>query len=104
MHPKIVSPQPGLADVRPIVWTRATPSSDGTLLTVDFWGSPCLTIDHVSVNETSSTVTITLYQGTLPSMIGSACPEIALLEGVRVQLSSPLAARTVVDGAPGAPG
>jgi len=98
-RPKIVTPSPGLADVRPISWTRAIPSGDGTVLTVRFWGSPCLSIDHVSLQETPSTVTVTLYQGTLPSMVGSACPEIAVLEAVQVRLASPLGDRTVVDGA-----
>jgi len=103
LHPKIIMPSPGLTDVRATAWRRATPSSDGMVLTVDFWGSPCLSIDHVNVKETPSTVTVTLYEGMLPSMVGSACPEIAVLEAVRVQLSSPLGDRTVVDGAPGTP-
>jgi len=101
-QPRIVTPSPGLADVRPVTWTKATASADGTVLTVDFWGSPCLSIDHVGVKETSSAVTVTLYQGMLPSMVGSACPELAVLEAVRVQLSSPLGNRSVVDGAPSA--
>ncbi|HXY73488.1 MAG TPA: hypothetical protein VEM41_13200 [Actinomycetota bacterium] len=100
-HPKIVTPSPGLVDVRPTAFSKATPSADGMTLTVDFWGSPCLGIDHVNVKEATSTVTVTLYQGTLPSTVGSACPDIAMLEAVVVQLSSPLGNRTVVDGALG---
>jgi len=100
-RPKIVTPSPGLVDVRPTAFSKAIPSGDGMMLTVVFWGSPCLGIDHVSVKEATSTVTVTLYQGTLPSTVGSACPDIAMLEAVVVHLSSPLGNRTVVDGALG---
>jgi hypothetical protein len=103
-HPKMVTPSPGLEDVRPTAWSRATPTADGTALTVDFWGSPCQGIDHVSTRETASTVTVTLYEGTLPASVGAACPAIVMLEAVRVQLSTPLGNRTVVDGASGKTG
>jgi hypothetical protein len=98
--PKFVSIQPGLLDLRPMPWIKAVPSADGTSVALWFWGGPCMGIDHVSVDEAADTVRITLFQGTPPSLQGSACPEIAMLQAVRVQLSSPLDGRTVVDGAP----
>jgi hypothetical protein len=96
--PKIVAPEPGLRDVTPLRWTKAVPSPDGKTLTVTFWGGPCMGVDHVGLAESASTVTVTLYQGTPPSLVGSPCPEIAMLMAVRVGLSSPLAGRPVVDG------
>jgi len=102
-RPKIVTPRPGLRDVVPTSWIKAVPS-DGVILTVWFWGSPCLGVDHVDVNETPDRVAITLYQGTPRSLMGSACPEIAMLAAVRVTLSSSLGDRMVVDGSPQASG
>jgi hypothetical protein len=96
--PKIVTPEPGLHDVTPLTWIKAIPSSDGRTLTVTFWGGPCMGIDHVGLDEAPDTVSVTLFQGTPPSLVGSACPEIAMLMAVRVPLSSPLGGRTVVDG------
>jgi hypothetical protein len=96
--PRIVTPEPGLRDVTPLTWIKAIRSSDGRTLTVTFWGGPCMGIDHVGLDETPDTVTVTLYQGTPPSLVGSACPEIAMLMAVRVPLSSPLGDRTVLDG------
>ncbi len=96
--PKIVTPEPGLRDVTPLTWLEAIPSSDGRTLTVTFWGGPCMGIDHVTVSEAPGTVTVTLYRGTPPSIVGTPCPDIAMLQAVRVSLSSPLGGRTVVDG------
>jgi hypothetical protein len=55
-------------------------------------------VDHVDVDESPDAVTVSLTQGTPPSLVGSACPEIAMLMAVRVALSSPLGDRTLVDG------
>jgi len=97
--PKIVTPRSGLVHLHAIPWRGAVPSTDGTELTVSFWGSPCFGIDHATVDEAPSTVTVTLYQGMIPSMVNSPCPQIVLLEAVRVSLSTPLNGRKVVDGA-----
>ena len=72
-----------------MTWIKAVPSSDGMTLTVWFWGGPCMGVDHVGLDETPDRVTVSLFQGTPPSLVGSACPEIAMLQAVRVSLSSP---------------
>ena len=77
----------------------ATPSADGLSLTVSFWGGPCVAVDHVALAETSETITVTLYEGTPPSDVHGACPDLAVLQGVRVGLQSPVSGRTIVDGA-----
>ena len=99
MRPVMVPVTPGMVDVRPIPWIKSVPSADGRTLTLLFWGSPCLGVDHVSVDEGSSRIVATLYVGTPPSKVGSVCPNLAVLNGVRVALSDPLGSRTVVDGA-----
>jgi hypothetical protein len=96
--PKIVTTEPGLQNVTPLTWIKAIPSPDGKTLTVTFWGGPCMGIDHVGIDESPASVSVTLYQGTPPNLVGSACPEIAMLMAVRVGLPSPLNGRTVVDG------
>jgi hypothetical protein len=96
--PKIVTAQPGLQNVTPLTWIKAIPSPDGRTLTVTIWGGPCMGVDHVGLDEAPDTVTVTLYQGTPPSLVGSACPEIAMLMAIRVPIPSPLEGRTVVDG------
>jgi hypothetical protein len=98
LKPKIVTAQPGLRNVVPLQWLQAMPSPDGRTLIVSFWGGPCMGVDHVDVDETPDTVTVSVYQGTPPSLAGSACPEIAMLMAVRVPLASPLGGRPVVDG------
>jgi len=100
MLPVMVTPRPGLIDVHPVHWLKATPSADGLSLTVSFWGGPCVAVDNVAVAETAATITVTLYEGTPPSDVHAACPELAVLQGVRVELQSPVAGRTIVDGAP----
>jgi hypothetical protein len=97
-RPTIVTPTPGLQNVLATSWIKAVSSADGRTLSVWFWGSPCLGVDHVDVKETPDRVALTLYQGTPPSMVGMACIEIAMVAAVRVDLSSPLGDRTVVDG------
>jgi hypothetical protein len=99
-----MSPTPGLQNVLATSWIKAVPSADGMTLTVSFWGSPCLGVDHVDVKETPDRVAITLYQGTPPSMVGMASIEIEMLAAVRVDLSSPLGDREVVDGSRGSGG
>ena len=93
-----MTPEPGLQNVTPLTWIKAVPSSDGMTLVVRFWGGPCMGIDHVGLDVAPDSVDVTLYQGTPPSLVGSACPEIAMLMAVRVDLPSPLGDRTVVDG------
>jgi len=44
-------------------------------------------------------VTITLFEGSDPSAGMVACPDIAMLKQVTVQLAQALAGRRIVDGA-----
>jgi len=53
------------------------------------------------VQESASAVTVTLTRKTMPTGGGAACPNIALMEAVRVTLRAPLGGRVVLDGATG---
>jgi hypothetical protein len=98
--PRLVSPRPGLRDVRPIHWAKATAGPDGRTLTVAFWAEPCLDVDHVGLAEAGSQVVVTLYVGAAPSDGSQPCIQSAEYQAVSVSLTSPLGGRTVVDGAP----
>src|SRR5882724_8845300 len=100
--PRLVTPVPGLQSVHPVGWEKATAQPDGTALTVAFWSSPCLDVDHVALAEDGSRVVVTLYLGTPAAGSPQPCVQSAEYRAVRVALSAPLGGRPVVDGAPGA--
>ena len=93
-----VEPRQGLVDVVPHIWDKAEPL-DSRTIRVEFYGGveECEGLDHVEVEETKDTVTITLYTGRVPA--AEVCIEIALLKATTVELDSPLAGREIVDGA-----
>jgi hypothetical protein len=100
-HAQTVVPAPGMANVRPVPWTKATAADDDTTVTVRFWSGvePCYVLDHVDVSYATDAVTITLFQGNDPSAGDVACIEIAQLKQTVVSLSEPLAGRQILDGA-----
>ena len=93
-----VEPREGLVDVVPHIFDKAEPL-DSKTIRVEFYGGveACDGLDHVEVEETKDTVTITLYTGRVPS--AEVCIEIAVLKATTVELDSPLAGRKIVDGA-----
>lgn len=93
-----VEPREGLVDVVPRIFDKAEPL-DSRTIRVEFYGGveECEGLDHVDVEETKDTVTITLYTGRVPS--AEVCIEIALLKATTIELDSPLAGRELVDGA-----
>ncbi len=86
---------------RKIPWTSATPSADGTSLTLVWWSgvAPCTVLDRVEVEEAAKRVTVTIYEGRDPHFPDTACIEIAVEKTTTVRLSAPLDGREVVDGA-----
>jgi hypothetical protein len=98
-----VEPHPGTANMRPQTFdtTEQPPkATDGGVL-VRFYGgvAPCFLFDHYEVEETSDSVTITLYAGSDPAQPDAVCIEIAALYEVLVPLDAPLGNRQVIDGA-----
>jgi hypothetical protein len=98
---QLVEPTPGMADVRPHVFDHAAVNANGTSLTVFFWSGvePCYVLDHVDVDESPTTIIVTLFEGRDASAGDVACIEIALLKKVVVQLDAPVGDRRIVDGA-----
>jgi hypothetical protein len=95
----LVTPQPGMVDVRPVPWTSA--KGKGRTVTVT-WVSgvaPCTVLDHVEVRERRRRVTVTLFEGSDPEAQGMPCIESAQYKAARVRLDHPLGDRRVVDGA-----
>jgi hypothetical protein len=95
--PLLITPRPGLADPRPLAWESVDLEGDRTLL-IQFYGGveECYGLDHVEVHYGADEVTVTLYQGRVPS--AGVCIEMVVLKVVRVELREPLDGRKVVDG------
>jgi hypothetical protein len=92
-----VTPRPGLVDVRPQRWERAQ-AVGPRRVRVEFYGGveECEGLDHVDVEETAETVTITLFVGRVPE--AEVCIEIAVLKSVTVEVEESLRGRELVDG------
>ena len=99
--PSNVQPTPGMANVTPTAFDTATVGGDDVTVTIAFWSGvePCSVLDHVAIAYGTETVTITLFQGSDPTVGQVACPDIAVLKQTTVTLDQPLAGRTIVDGA-----
>ena len=98
--PVLVEPRDGLVDVRPIPWRRARPVGARTLR-VEFTSGveECYGLDRVEVRSGPRAVTVTLYEGRVPS--AEVCIEIAVAKAVQVRLDEPLGDRDIRDGARG---
>jgi hypothetical protein len=94
-----VEPTPGMAGVRARAFDRAMLNDDGTVTILFTSGvEPCSVLDHVTVDEGATTVTVTLYEGHDPDAGDVACIEIAVLKSVTITLDHPLDGRDIVDG------
>jgi hypothetical protein len=99
---RLVVPEPGMDDIRPIRW-QSVRSVDARTLMIRFTSGvePCYVLDHVDVEYGREHVAVTLFEGHDPGAGDVACIEIAELKRVRVELAEPLGGRRVVDGAAG---
>ena len=95
--PLLVTPRAGLVDVSPNPFDKVLVLDEGTL-EVWFWGGveECYGVDRVDVKYGDAEITVTVYQGRVPT--AEVCIEIAVLTAVRVRLDEPLAGRKIVDG------
>lgn len=96
--PLLVTPRIGLVDVRPNPFDKVV-VLDGRTVEVWFYGGveECYGVDRVDVRYGDAEITVTVYQGRVPT--AEVCIEIAVLTAVRVKLDEPLAGRKIVDGA-----
>lgn len=102
--PELVEPRPGMDNPHPSAFTSVEPIGDERTLAVFFTGgvAPCYVLDRVEIDETDTTVTITLFIGADPEAVTDtetvACIDIGVSYETRVTLDAPLGARTIVDG------
>jgi hypothetical protein len=96
--PSLVTPRPGLVDVRPHIWESVKVEDERTLL-IQFYGGveECYGLDHVDVEYASDSITVTLYEGRVRE--ARTCIELAVLKAVRIELDEPVGGREIVDGA-----
>ncbi|MEX0984140.1 MAG: hypothetical protein WD096_03735 [Actinomycetota bacterium] len=101
IEPTITEPTPGMANVAARPFDSATVGDDDRTVTIDFVSGiePCYVLDHISVEETSGAVTITLFEGSDLTDGQVACIEIGVFKRAIITLDQPLAGRTIVDGA-----
>jgi hypothetical protein len=95
-----VSVRRGGADPRPVPWDGAALVPGGRELLVHFVGGDgrCAWLDHVAVEETAVTVTITVHVARDPKA-APGCTPSAKGALARATLLEPLRGRTVYDGA-----
>lgn len=62
---------------------------------------PCYALGRIDVDESATEVTITVFEGHLPTEGETACPDDARLASVPIDLDAPLGDRDVIDGATG---
>ena len=101
--PQWVEPRAGMADPHRVNWSFHGVSRDGMTVRAAWYSGvePCSVLDRVRVEETDTTVTITIREGSDPTQPDVACIELAVLRGTRVQLDAPLGDRDLIDGATG---
>lgn len=96
--PLLVTPRMGLVDVKPNPFDKVVVLDERTV-EVWFYGGveDCYGVDRVDVKYGDADITVTVYQGRVPT--AEVCIEIAVLTAVRVKLDEPLAGRKIIDGA-----
>jgi len=84
---------------RAIGWDRYVTSADGRSLTFTYFSGPppCSIGDGVQVEETASTVRVTIFER--DGSGGQPCIALAQQKSATVTLATPLLSRKVVDGA-----
>src|SRR5690242_4484000 len=96
-----VHPTPGALDVHPVEFdpAQATAQDDEVLVHFSAGIAPCFVVDHYTVAEAASTVTIAVYAGRDAKKRDTVCAAIAVPYELAVPLRAPLGTRRVVDGA-----
>lgn len=88
----------GLVDLRLTDW-HAVDVVDERTVVVQFYGGveECYGVGRVDVDYGPEAVTVSVYQGRVPT--AEVCIEIAVLKALEVRLDEPLGGREVLDGA-----
>lgn len=93
-----------LEGLQTLRWQEARAVSD-TQLDVLYDGSPpgCRELANVRIAERPDRVTITVFEGQIPSAVNQICPAIGQNARVRVTLTAPVGNRRLFDGSANPP-
>ena len=96
---EVVKPRPGMDNTHTVTIDKTEVRGDKTIR-VYFYGGvePCSVLDSVQVDETKTTITITLRSGSDPAQPDAMCIQIAKYKAVDVTLDEPVGDRKIVDG------
>ncbi|GAA4057052.1 hypothetical protein [Nonomuraea soli] len=99
--PEPVKPVGDTVNTRKVTFTSAKPVSGGKRVRLVWWSGvePCTVLDRVTVKETRSRVTITLYEGAARKAQDVSCIMVAVEKTYTVKLKKALGKRKIVDGA-----
>lgn len=87
-----------LRDPEPVRWQYARPAA-GDAVDVYFLTGGCVALANARVAESRDTVTVTLFQGSLPARPTRLCSAVGTEVRTRVPLRAPLGERRLLDGA-----
>ncbi|MFI6481385.1 hypothetical protein ACIBH1_25880 [Nonomuraea sp. NPDC050663] len=101
--PEPVKPVGDTVNTRKVTFTSAKPVSGGKRVRLVWWSGvePCTVLDRVTVKETRTRVTITLYEGAARKAQDVSCIMVAVEKTYTVKLKKALGKRKIVDGAKG---
>lgn len=100
-RPSYTAPDPaGVTSTRPFAWDHVAYVDPWTLDVHYVAGvEPCFNLAEVRVEESDTTVRITLFEGNPPLPDPTYCVSLGISARTRVTLSDALGTRRVVDGA-----
>jgi len=97
-----VEPTDGLEDVRAVGWDSVEVNPDDQTEVTVFWTSgvaPCNALSEVTAEFSDEAVTLTVFEGTVPSDEPQACIEIAQMKRTTITLDEEVGPRSILDGA-----
>lgn len=93
----VFADNPDIVHSKPVQFETWNRTEDDRAVTLHFTtGSPSCYGAHATVNETATTVEVTLQVGTPPEAVERMCPMIAVPATLDVPLQAPLGARQVL--------
>ncbi len=97
--PTVMDPVTGARERR-LVWTLVRSGGNELVVQTMAGGPPCDAVTGLDVTESASSVTVTVWSGRVPGAAGCDGPQPAMVGifWIRVPLSAPLGARSVVPG------
>lgn len=97
--PTMVTPNPGMDNVRPVNFRRAEITGERTVrIHYESGVAPCSVLDRVEVDYRATEIAISLFEGSDPAFKEAACIMIAQFKAVDITLDEPFGGRAIVEG------